>query len=396
MDTGQIDAKLQEYTAAEHRIGANLHELEDHSVYRLFTTGVLTGRTESAFRAAQQADPSLWDLFTLLSTTLERARSLRGTRSWVGGNERTELVDLLTRKEIVIKRDDVPLTERGLAGDSQAIQRMSIDGLMERMRALYEPLRDAISRADRVLDGLLPRLSAAEQTIQSLGADCSRLGVDDYDLRSITATIERIRELSLTDPLAIPADARSTLEQALHDAGVRIAEARASHDAIAHDLAAASDLLDRCRTLIAQAVADREQAMHKIVLQGSLPMAPNVNAIDGPKGLAAGLDDITDRQGPWQATRHLLDSWLLRARRFEAQLESVAGRIRAPLDRRAELRGRLSGFRAKMSGVGRSEDSGLRELSDEVHSELFTAPSDLDRAERLLAEFGSRLSGAGT
>ena len=45
-----------------------------------------------------------------------------------------------------------------------------------------------------------------------------------------------------------------------------------------------------------------------------------------------------------------------------------------------------------MSGVGRSEDAALTELSDEVHNELYTSPSDLDRAERLLAEFTAMMA----
>ena len=48
METREIDARLQRYTASEHRIGSNLQELEQHSVYQLLTTDVLTGETAKA------------------------------------------------------------------------------------------------------------------------------------------------------------------------------------------------------------------------------------------------------------------------------------------------------------------------------------------------------------
>jgi chromosome segregation ATPase len=392
MDTSQIDGRLQEYTAAEHRIGANLHELEDHAVYRLFTSGVLQGKTQAAFAAVQSADPSLWDLYTILSSALDRARSIRGTRSWISGDERAELIKLLSGREIVVRSDDVPLLNRDLTAAAERVDRASFAELIDRMRHMYEPVRAAVAQADAILDGLLPRLTSADQTLARLRSDTARLGLDGRELDRIAETIERIRELSLTDPLSIPTGARASLDQALHDAGAAVAESQSSHDAIAHDLSHAHDLLDRCRSLIADSVAARAQAMHKVVLDAALPVAPNVNAIDGPRGLAATLQPVTVQRGPWQQTRRELDGWLQRARRFERQLERVSQRIHAPLERRAELRGRLSAFRAKMSGVGRSEDAALTELSDEVHNELYTSPSDLDRAERLLAEFTAMMA----
>jgi len=79
METREIDERLQRHTAAEHRIGSNLQELEQHSVYQLLTTDVLTGETARALAPLKDADPGLWDLYTLLSSTLDRARALRGT-----------------------------------------------------------------------------------------------------------------------------------------------------------------------------------------------------------------------------------------------------------------------------------------------------------------------------
>lgn len=392
MDRALVDARLQSYTAAEHRIGANLHDLEAHSVYQLLQSGVLTGRTEKAMRSMGSADPSLWDLFSLLGSTLEQARKIRGDRNRTGAREHNELVALLDGPSVLIRRDSVPLAERSLTSAQSLEERLTIAQLIDRMQALYEPVRNAVAQADAVLDGLLPRLSSADTTIRSLRATCGELGIDQVDLDRLDATMAEIRDRALTDPLAIPPDARSTIDTALHDATTRIHQARASHAALSDDFARAAELVDRCRALIAEATTDRAASLRKVVVNAALPRPPHVDAIDGDKGIADALEAITQSRTSWQQSRRRLDDWFVRTQRLESQLLRVAARVRRPLDRRDELRGRLRAFRAKMSGIGASEDDTLRTMSNEIHNELYTAPSDLDRAARLLNAFGEQLA----
>ncbi len=76
------------------------------------------------------------------------------------------------------------------------------------MSALYEPVRDVVTHAETVLRGVLPRLNSAEATVQRLHKEALALGVDTVELDRIDETIARVRDLSLTDPLSIPANAR--------------------------------------------------------------------------------------------------------------------------------------------------------------------------------------------
>jgi len=388
----EIDTRLQRYTAAEHRIGANLQELEQHSVYQLLTTDVLTGKTARALGAVNDADPSLWQLFTLLSSALDRARTLRGTGNRVRNEVRLELAQQLGSASILIDSHDIPLGERGLTGASTRQEHLSIEALIDRMSALYEPVRNVVTHAERVLRDALPRLNSAEATVARLRADAMALGVDTVDLDRIDETIARIRDLSLTDPLSIPANARSSFDDAIRGASATIAAARASHDALAADIAGASQLLDECRDLIAQASAYRAETLRKVALPIGLRQPPSIDAIDGERGLATKLDPILASSQPWQAVRRSLDGWSTGATRLRDQLRRVAQANQAPLEKRNELRGRLSAFRAKMAATGFSEDPVLRDISAEAHNELFTSPTDLVRAERLVTEFGNRLA----
>ena len=392
VETRDIDMRLQRYTAAEHRIGANLQELEQHSVYQLLMTDALTGATAKALRVVNDADPSLWELFTLLGTSLDSARQLRGTGSRVSTNHRLTLAERLSAPSILIRSHQIPLGERGLTGAPIREEYISIEALIDRMSSLYEPVRNVVTHAEKVLREILPRLNSAEATVTRLHKDALVLGLSTVEIDRIDETIARIRELSLTDPLSIPANARQSFDDAIHAASATVSEARASHDALAADITGASELLDTCRDLIEQANQHRTETFQKISQPVGLRQPPSLAAIDGERGLAMKLDPILASNRSWQSTRRELDSWSVGATRLRDQLARVVASNRAPLEKRNELRGRLGAFRAKMAATGFSEDLVLRDISAEAHNELFTSPTDLVRAERLVTEFGNRLA----
>ncbi|HEV8296604.1 MAG TPA: hypothetical protein VGQ20_04905, partial [Acidimicrobiales bacterium] len=64
---------------------------------------------------------------------------------------------------------------------------------------------------------------------------------------------------------------------------------------------------------------------------------------------------------------------------------------RAPLARRDELRGLLASYRAKAGDVGVAEDPRIAALTRAAHQQLHTAPTDLARAEQLIAELAVAL-----
>jgi len=346
VETHEIDRRLQHFTAAEHRIGANLQELEQHSIYQLISTDVLTGKTAKALGGAKNAE--LWDRYLLLSSVLDRASMSEG--------------------------------------------RVSIQQLIDLMAAGYEPIRNVVTHAETVLRDVLPRLNSAEASLSRMRSDAAALKLPMPELDQIEQTIRRIGDLSLTDPLSIPTNARDGIDGALQQAAATIAAARTSHDELANDMAQASGLLDECRDLLAHAEQNRIEALAKIAQPVGLRRPPSTDAIDGEKGLASRLSPIVSSTASWQQVRRELDGWAIGAVRLRDQLKRVEEANALPIQKRGELRGRLAAFRAKMAATGFSEDPALTELSAEAHNELFTAPTDLVRAEQLVTEFGNRLA----
>lgn len=100
----------------------------------------------------------------------------------------------------------------------------------------------------------------------------------------------------------------------------------------------------------------------------------------------AAAEEFT-RSAQWHRLSPLLDSLeqhaddeLLRAR------ESLTA-VTAPLAVRAELRGRLDAYRAKVARLGMAEDPLLIERYDQARRLLWSAPCDLAAAERTVQRY---------
>jgi hypothetical protein len=69
--------------------------------------------------------------------------------------------------------------------------------------------------------------------------------------------------------------------------------------------------------------------------------------------------------------------------------------VTAPLAVRAELRGRLDAYRAKVARLGMAEDPVLIERYDQARRLLWTAPCDLGAAERAVRRYQQAVSDLG-
>lgn len=393
METSQIDELLLRYSHAEDRIAANLVELDDHRTYGLMTSGVLEGTTAQQVDGLVAEAPRLWSGLDALGRTLERAREIRGSGR-LGDHQRIELEAILTRQSVLIAVEQTPLAERDLLADGEVERRVSIDGLIDELRRIYEPLRDAVAAIDALWRDVLPRLDAAATTLADLDAEVVALGAVEPSLDAAHGQLADLRTRILDDPLSLDERAGERLDTAVVDVAARIGRLRNAHDALAGDLATTEMLIADARALRARAETSRAEAEAKVLQPVGLVRVPSDAAIDNLARDAATLRQHADQR--WQQTRARLDHWLDVANRFVAQLTEAAARNARPLERRDELRGLLSAYRAKAAAVGLIEQPALSELIDEAHGELYTAPVDLSRAERLVSQLGRAIQGGTT
>lgn len=380
MDTEQIDELLQRYTTAEHRIGANLHDLELNSAYQVLSTERPSGITGQRVGAALDTKAGMWGLFLALQSTLEQARTLRSANKRLSTPQRAELEELLTGPSVAVHDD--PLSPERSA---------PIEAVLSDIRRRYETVRAAVVDIEEAMLTLVPRLSAIEQTLARVRSDAESLGIASPELADAETRLAVLLERGTVDPLSVRKHAINQVEALARELSTDITATRRSRDELHGDLAEAADLVAEIRRLRATADEGRRKSLAVLANPIGLVRVPGPAAIDAEHGIATTLAAITTASGTWQTVRTMLDDWHRKAAAFKRQLARADGSNRIGLDRRSELRGLLGGLRAKMAGLGLDRNPALMEIVDEAHHELFTAPTDLGRAERLVRELGNQL-----
>ena len=382
MEQAEIDDLLARYGAAEQRIGANLVELDDHPTYGLLASDTLSGVTAEQLGGSVAEVPRMWALLDALRRHLDVARSTRG-RGKVNTERRTQLVHLLTGQSVVVDVVDTPLTKRDIAQAGSAERRFTIERVIDEIRDLYTPLRDGIAAIDEVWRDVLPRLDAADTTLGDLKDELTELGTSEPLVSMGLRRLDELRTAVMDDPLSIESDAGPKLDELVRDAAHHVGELRQSHDELAVDLVRTEELVASARALRARAATAHAEVLAKIAPPHDISRAPSEAFIDQLADQAAELRRST---GPWQHTRQWLTGWLDRAERLVDQLTRVELRNRRPLEKRSQLRGLLKAYRAKAAAVGVIERDHVADLADAAHSELYTSPTDIGRAEDLVAQ----------
>lgn len=389
----EIDERLRRYSAAEQRIAANLHDLQQNAAYLILTTDTLKGITGKRLNKSLHATPTLWEMFNELQATISRAHVLRGSEKKLKSAERAEIGKLLTGRSVHFRTEAAPLASRDLLGGTFEEERVTIDEMLQIMQRTYEPIRDGVVEVENVMSTLLPRVDAAARTLEWADEHARDLGLNPPELAQAHARVADLRRRATDDPLSIPSNAGDEIERLAESAAAQVSNFRQSRNDLQSDVSATGILLGEIRDLRERAEQARADSLARIVNPVGLIRVPGRHAIDGPNGLAARREPIATSTAPWQEVRVMLDDWTATAERFRDQLRRALGANRVALDHRDELRGRLSAYRAKMAGLARDQDPTLVDMADEAHNELFTAPTDLGRAEQILGAIGQHLSG---
>lgn len=380
MKLDEIDELLQRYTAAEHRVATNLHDLEGNSAYQFLSTEAPTGVTGQKIGKALDARGEVWSMFLALQSALSRARTLRSSSRFLSGAQRADLGKILTGPSVYLIDDP-----------TRPARDVPIEAALSEIRGRYEELRDGVVAIEKVMLELLPRLTAVRQSLERVRQDSVGLDLDRRQLADAEARLEALQSRGSGDPLSVRHRAVDELEAQVRGLSKSIAAARNSRDNLHGDLSDASAKLSEIREVRAVAETGRKESFASLANPIGLVRVPGAASIDAPRGIAADLQRITASNAPWREVREMLDDWNRRGDRLLRQLKRAEAVNRSGLERRDELRGLLRGYRAKMSRLGLHRDPVLSEVADEAHNELYTAPTDLGRADQLVRELGQQL-----
>ncbi|MFK4100231.1 hypothetical protein ACI2L1_09155 [Streptomyces sp. NPDC019531] len=406
MDRDEVDRALARLGAEHEAIETSLLALQDHAGRRLLEGADLTGVTKECWTSADASITLLWAYFDAYTDALRSAREIRSRRRWSSREDLVELTELLRGEAVTIAGSATATANAPtLQGSSSKLsEQFSLVTLVERMNELYATSLDMVVAADAVwsalparIDLLAAELQRTRQLAHSVGVRPGEHPAGD-DLERITRTLTSLREQVISDPLAFwqRAQGSSAPGGGKPDTTSYDREARALEDVrreidavltVRQDaearLVRLRDVLSRADRTLAEARTARGEVLAKIA-------ATEVPVVGGPPTvLQEQLATAAEyrRHAQWHRLSPLLESLeqkaedeLLRAR------ESLTA-VTQPLAVRAELRGRLDAYKAKVARHGLAEDPFLIERYDAARRMLWSAPCDLRVAEQAVLRY---------
>ncbi|MEV6379286.1 hypothetical protein AB0M31_07680 [Streptomyces sp. NPDC051773] len=405
MDRDEVDRALARLGAEHEAIETSLLALQDHAGRRLLEGAELTGVTKERWTAADASITLLWAYFDAYTDALHSAREIRSRRRWSSREDLVELTELLRGEAVTVAGSATAMANAPtLQGTTRLSEQFSLVTLVDRMNDLYASSLDMVVAADAVWSALPARIDLLAAELQRTRGLAHSVGVRPGehpagdDLERITRTLTRLREQVVSDPLAfwVPTPGSSAPGGGRPDTSTYDREARALEDVrreidavltVRQDaearLVKLRDVLSRADRTLAEARSARGEVLAKIA-------ATEVPVVSGPptvlqEQLAMAAE--YRRHAQWHRLSPLLESLeqkaddeLLRAR------ESLTA-VTAPLAVRAELRGRLDAYKAKVARHGFAEDSLLVERYDAARRMLWSAPCDLRVAEMAVLRY---------
>ncbi|GGU56156.1 hypothetical protein GCM10010211_21250 [Streptomyces albospinus] len=393
-DREEVDRALARLGAEYEAIETSLLALQDHAGRRLLEGAELSGTTKERWAAAERSITVLWSLFDAYTAVLTAARDLRARRRWPSVADLAELTELLHGGEVTVPGVDAA------GGPVVPGERFSLEGLVERMNGLYARSLDVIVAADAVWSALPARIDLLAAELQRTRSLAHSVGVRPGehpagdDLERITDELVRLRAQVIADPLAFwvssstgssapgggrPDTARyDRAARALEDIRREVAAVLDVRQDAERRLMLLRDVLSRADRTLTEARQARGEVLAKIA-------ASEVPAVSGPstvlhEQLVAAAE--YRRRAQWHRLSPLLDSLEERAEDELHRARESLTAVTAPLAVRAELRGRLDAYRAKVARHGLAEDPLLVERYDVARRMLWSAPCDLRAAEQ--------------
>ncbi len=399
MSRDEVDRALGRLGAEHEAIETSLLALQDHAGRRLLEGAELTGVTKDRWATAERQITVLWAHFEAYTAALEAARELRARRRWLSQDDLATLTDML-------RGNGVTVSGGSAAGSPGRLsEQLSLETLVDRMNGLYARALDVIVSADSVWTALPARIDLLAAELRRTRSLAHSVGVrpgehpSGDDLEDITGELDRLRAEVLTDPLAfwVPAtdasaapgggrpdtDRYDRAARALEDVRREIEAVLAVRQDAERRLMQVRDLLSRADRTLTEARQARGEVLAKIA-------ASEVPAVSGPSTtLHEQLATAAEyrRRARWHLLSPLLESLEERAEEELLRARESLTAVTAPLAVRAELRGRLDAYKAKVARHGLAEDLLLVERYDIARRMLWSAPCDLRAAEHAVLRY---------
>jgi hypothetical protein len=376
--------------AAYDRIAAGMFAVDGHPGLVLLRGGKLTGETEARARAVRPEVDLLWAHFTLLGNLLGRARDLCARRR-ATDEEWADLERLLGGPVVLLDPAGMPLD-----GPGTVAQRLRLADLAEQVERRCAGVTAHLSEVDTAWTVVAGRLARDAEAADGLTALAKTLGQPEA-MAGVGRALAEISALDVADPLSAAPGGRIGAA-----AGTRFDRLEAELAAVRTRLSELDGLrqayprrVDELRALVS-GVAQAEQAVaqayrhaaEKIADPGLAPL-PTAAAVLTTR--LAELDRLC-QSGQWSRLAADLSTVEDSARRSVSRAAELRALADGLVERRDELRGRLSAYREKAARHGFAEDEDLSARYDRARELLYTAPCDLRAGTRAVFDYQTAIA----
>jgi hypothetical protein len=366
LTTDEVDRELESRTKEVDAMSATLLELENHAGLAHVRLYPPAGVTAQRWAVIEQSLAQLWQDLGRMSSILESARMVRARRSKPDDDDLVELTNLLRERTLEVSRQPIPLAQREFGGIREAVEYVGLADTAERMDAAYPAVVEFLDSVERINSLVAEKLAPTQKRLDAVGAAGPK-------------EMSELLQVSATDPLSLSTrdiEHRVTvIADTVERQATELAELAEIRANWADTVAATNQLLDALQQAGTRATQIRGQAV-EIVLAGPFPQRADEEA-----ELRAELQSLTSPDPKaLLSLRHRIGA----AMRAAHQEEELAQGL---LDRRNELKGRLTAYQAKAARLGLGEDRDLLACSRIAEGLLSRQPCDLRAVTRAVSDF---------
>jgi hypothetical protein len=366
LTTDEIDRELASRAKEVASMSTTLVELDNHAGLVHVRRYPPTGVTAQRWTVIEKSLSQLWDGLGRMTSILESAQTLRARRSKPDDDERAELTRLLRERPLEVSRERIPLAQRQISGPGELVEYVGLADTAERMRSAYPAVIEFVDAVDGINSLIAERLAPSQQRLDEAAV------AGPKELAELLA-------VSATDPLSLTerdVEKRVTaIAHIIERQSSELAALAALQVNWPDALATTASQLDALRDATQHAAQVRTRA-EQVVLSGPIPVHT-----DAEPALRAELGSITT---PDPSTLLSLQRRIEAALRVARNDEELAQGL---LDRRSELKGRLTVYEAKAARLGLGEDPDLLASGRTAAGLLSRRPSDLRAVTRAITDY---------
>jgi hypothetical protein len=355
LTTDEIDRELSSREKEVASISTTLVELDNHPGLAHVRRYPPTGVTAQRWAVIEKSLAQLWEDLGRMTSIVEAAQALRARRSKPDDDDRAELSRLLRERPLEVSRQPIPLGERKISSPGEAVEYVGIADAAERMRSTYPAVIEFLDAVDGINSLIAEQLGASQRQLDEAGLAAPR-------------ELAELLSVSATDPLSLT---KSDVENRIS----KIADLAELHANWPHALEKAASQLDTLRDATQRAAQVCAHAQ-EVVVAGPIPVHT-----DAESALREELQSITASDPA---------ALLSLQRRIEAALRVAhddEGLAQGLLDRRSELKGRLTAYQAKAARLGLGEDPDMLASNRIATGLLSRRPCDLRAVTRAIADY---------